>query len=68
MKRKFVLRVKYGTGEANMLTDKPDLLNAINEFLKEYEKALPDTKMYGLPIITKAELLPLMYKKEEDNG
>ena len=63
--KKFVLRVEYGTGKASMLTGCPDLVGAINEFLKEYERALPDTKMYGLPAITKAELLPLMYKKEE---
>jgi hypothetical protein len=64
--KKFVLRVEYGTGKANMLTSNPDLIGALNEFIKEYQKALPDTKMYGLPPITKAELLPLMYVKEED--
>ena len=60
--KKFVLRVWYGTGKAAMITEKPDLIPAIQEFLNEYGKNLPDTKMYGLPIITKAELLPLMEK------
>ena len=63
--RKFVLRVEYGTGGVNMLTDKPDLIDALQEFLDEYKKALPDSKFYGVPTITKVELLPLMYKKGE---
>jgi hypothetical protein len=62
--RKFVLRVKYGAGEANMLTDKPDLVNALQEFLDEYKKAIPDSKIDGMPAITKVEIMPLMYRKE----
>ena len=63
--KKFVLRVTYGTGTLNMLTDKPDLIDALKEFHEEYKKSLPDTKMYGLPTIIKGELLPLAYYKEE---
>lgn len=62
--RKFVLCVEYGTGKACMLTDSPDLLQALREFIEEHEKALPDTKMYGVPFIQKAEIYPLMYRKE----
>jgi hypothetical protein len=62
--RKFVLRVEYGTGGVNMLTTKPDLVEALNEFLEEYRKALPDSKIDGMPTITKVELLPLMYHRE----
>lgn len=47
-----------------MLTDKPDLIDALKEFHEEYKKSLPDTKMYGLPTIIKGELLPLAYYKE----
>lgn len=68
MKRKYVLKVEYGTGKLNIVTEQPDLILALQEFAKEYQKALPDTKMYGLPMISKAELLPLAYYKEEGNG
>ena len=64
MSKKFILMVEYGTGRANVITDKPNLIDALQEFIREYAKVLPDTKMYGLPIISKAELLPLMYFKE----
>ncbi len=70
MKKKFVLRVTYGTGTLNMLTDKPDLIDALKEFYEEYKKSIPDTKMYGLPNIIKGEIYPLAYYKEEpeNNG
>ena len=64
--KKFVLRIEYGTGEISLLTYKPDLLEALQEFVEEYKEALPDTKMEGLPTIKKAELIPLAYRKEED--
>lgn len=60
--KQYVLRVSYGTGSASMLVDTPDLIVAIKEFQKEYSASLPDTKMYGLPQITSAELIPLMYR------
>ena len=66
--KKFVLCVEYGTGKASMLTESPDLLQALQEFVEEHKKAFPDTKMYGMPFIQRAELYPLMYKKEENNG
>ena len=69
MEKRFVLRVTYGTGTLNVLTDKLDLIPALQEFVEVYRKSLPDTKMYGLPTILKAELLPLAYFKEvEKNG
>lgn len=64
--QKFVLRIEYGTGKLNIMTNEPDLVKAIQKFQEEYKKALPDTKMYGLPPITKAELLPLAYYKENE--
>lgn len=64
MNKQFILIVEYGTGRATMLTETPDLLEAIQEFLKEYGKALPNTKMCGLPEIKKAEILPLLYRSE----
>ena len=66
--KKFVLCVEYGTGKASMLTESPDLLQALQEFVEEHKRVFPDTKMYGMPFIQKAELYPLMYKKEENNG
>jgi hypothetical protein len=70
--RKFVLLVKYGCGKAAMLTDTPELIKAIMEFKHQYMKGMPDTKMYGMPEIIKAELLPIMYDsiygdKENEN-
>ena len=64
--RKYVLIVEYGTGRMNILTEQPDLVLALQEFAEEYQRALPDTKMYGLPNISKAELLPLAYFKEKE--
>jgi hypothetical protein len=61
MQKKFVLRVKYGTGEAYMETYNPDLVKAIQEFQDKYKRALPDTKMYGLPPIISASIHPLMW-------
>ena len=65
--KKFVLCVEYGTGKASMLTESPDLLEALQEFVEEHKKVFPDTKMYGMPFIQKAELYPLMYKKDIEN-
>ena len=64
MARKFVLTVEYGTGKMNILTEQPDLIMALQEFAEEYKKSLPDTKMYGLPTIIRAELLPIAYFRE----
>lgn len=62
--KKFVLCVEYGTGKASMITEEPDLLSALDEFVREYRKVLPDTKMCGMPFIQKAEIYPLMYHKD----
>ena len=59
--RKFVLCVEYGTGKASMITESPDLLQALKEFVDEHKKVFPDTKMYGMPFIQRAEIYPLMY-------
>lgn len=66
--RKFVLRVWYGTGTAAMITDTPSLVEALNRFLAEYKKTLPDTKMYGMPEIIKAEIIPCMYESVYEVG
>ena len=66
--RKFVLRVWYGTGTAAMITDTPSLVEALNRFLVEYKKTLPDTKMYGMPEIIKAEIIPCMYESVYEAG
>ena len=66
MNYKFVLKVKYGTGKACMLTNQPDLVEAIKEFKEEFGKSIPDTKMYGLPDIISAELFPLMKRNNHD--
>lgn len=65
--KKFVLCVEYGTGKASILTESPDLLLALQEFVKEHQKVFPDTKMYGIPFIQKAELYPLMYSAENND-
>lgn len=62
--KKFVLCVEYGTGKASMLTESPDLLTALEEFVKEHKSAFPESKMYGMPFIQKAELYPLLYSRE----
>lgn len=61
MEKKYVLTVEYGTGKIAMLTATNDIVEALKEFLDEYSKALPDTKMYGLPTIIKAEIMTLRY-------
>ena len=66
--RKFVLRVRYGTGTAAMITDTPSLVEALDRFLVEYKKTLPDTKMYGMPEIIKAEIIPCMYESVYEVG
>lgn len=67
MKKRYVLCVKYGTGKASMLTEYPDLLLALKEFVEEHKKVFPDTKMYGMPFIQRAELYPLMYQREDED-
>lgn len=62
--KKFVLCVEYGTGKASMLTESPDLLIALKEFVEQHKSAFPESKMYGMPFIQKAELYPLLYSKE----
>ena len=64
--RKFVLKVKYGTGKAAMLVDTPDLVLAIQQFKDRVGKSIPNTKDYGLPEITKAEIMPIMYDSVYD--
>ena len=63
-KKEYVLRVEYGTGKANMITECPELIDALKEFLDEYGKGIPNSKMYGLPRIISAELLPLMSRSK----
>ena len=65
MNKKYVLYVEYGTGKVGMITSSPDITTALQEFLEEYGKALPDTKMYGLPNILKAEIIPIVYNRAE---
>ena len=66
--QKYVLNVEYGTGKISSITKHPDLILALQEFSQEYQATLPDTKMYGLPSITKAEIIPLAYFKEESEN
>lgn len=66
--QKYILIVEYGTGKISTPTKHSDLLLALKEFAQEYQAALPDTKMYGLPPILKAEILPLAYHKEEEGN
>ena len=61
MEKKFVLKIKYGTGTAYLTVGTPDLCEAITIFKQEYSKAIPDTKCYGLPDIIAAEIHPVMF-------
>lgn len=63
MTKKYVLCVEYATGKASMIVSTPDLFEALQVFVKDYAKALPDTKMYGMPAIQKVEIYPLLYQK-----
>lgn len=60
--KKFVLVVTYGTGRVAKLVDSPDISIALDEFKKEMSKGMPDTKDFGLPPITSAEVLPVLYE------
>ena len=70
--KKFVLLVRYGYGEAAMITDTPDILKATMEFKHHYMKMVPDTKEFGMPEITKVRLVPIMYdsiyEREKENN
>lgn len=63
MGKKFILVVEYGTGKVGMLTTTNDITIALEEFLSEYGRGLPDTKMYGLPNIIKAEIFPVVFNR-----
>ena len=65
--KKFVLCVEYGTGKASMITESPDLFQALKEFVNEHKRVFPDTKIYGIPFIQKAELYPLMYSSNSSD-
>ena len=65
MEKKFILYVEYGTGRAGMVVNTPDLQEALQIFLSEYGKVIPDTKMYGLPNVKRAEIFPLIYSSEK---
>ena len=59
----FILCMEYGTGKAAMIVDTPDITEALQQFLENYKKSLPDSKDIGLPTILKAEILPLIYNE-----
>lgn len=61
---KYILKVKYGTGKAAMVVDTPDLIEAVTKFKQELGKSIPDTKDFGLPDITKAEIMPILYESK----
>ena len=62
--KQFVLVVQYGTGSMCMLTDTPDLLQAIKQFKEDYMKSIyGDSKGSMQPDILKAEILPLVYQR-----
>lgn len=61
MEKKFVLKIKYGTGTAYLIVDTPDLCEAVKIFKQEYNKAIPDMKCYGIPDIISAEIHPVMF-------
>ena len=62
--KQFVLVVQYGTGSMCMLTDTPDLLQAIKQFKEDYMKSIyGDSKSSMQPDILRAEILPLVYQR-----
>lgn len=62
--KQFVLVVQYGTGSMCMLTDTPDLLQAIKQFKEDYMKSIyGDSKGSMQPDILRAEILPLVYQR-----
>lgn len=67
MLKQFILLVEYETGSTTMLTNKADLVDAVNEFKQELHKIYGDDKSNMIPHITSAKLLPIMYKSIYDN-
>lgn len=62
--KQFVLVVHYGTGSMCMITDTPDILQAIEQFKNNYMKPIyGDNKGSMQPDILSAEILPLVYTK-----
>ena len=60
--KNFVLIVTYGTGRTTMVTDTPDLREALSQFVAVVGRGIPDTKDYGIPPILSAEILPLLHE------
>ena len=67
MLKQFILLVEYETGSTTMLTNKVDLVDAVNEFKPDLYKMYGDDKSNMIPHIISAKLLPIMYKSIYDN-
>lgn len=61
--KKFALIIEYGTGEAVMLTDNPDLQKALNELDDRLRAIYGDNKDSMQPHIISAKILPVLYEK-----
>ena len=59
MTNKFCLLLKYETGECAYITEKPDLVDALNEYKMKLEEAHADQcfKCYTLPEIKEAKIV-----------
>lgn len=60
MNKKFLLKVEHECGEANMLVDTPDLLQAIQIYQERVKGLFGRDKSTIVPRLLKAEILEVM--------
>ena len=62
MNKKFALIIQYLSGKVVMLTQKPDLIEALKEFIDFQRNKMGWDKSFPLPEIKSAELIPVLYE------
>ena len=67
MVKRFILRIVHDKGSATMLTNTPNLLEAIQQFVKRVEGTLGFDKDSIQPHILKASIEPLNYELEQED-
>lgn len=63
--KKFILKIQHEKGTATMLTNTPDLLEAIEQYQKRIKGLFGKDKSSIIPHILKAEIEPLVYDMQE---
>lgn len=67
MVKRFILRIVHDKGSATMLTNTPNLLEAVQQFIKRVKGTLGSDKDCIQPHILKASIEQLNYDLGEDD-